>query len=136
MAYHIVGFEPLERCGLCRIEPELLGLFAEEIALFRVVVEAAGLRLDSSARDFLGRFLFAIAVEPFDDFLIARSVFNLGFEIVPFNALETEQRVIERAIKVIFTDVSRYERAAFIDRSPENCIAADANTWTARRFPC
>ena len=49
MAYHIVGFEPLERCGLCRIEPELPGLFAEEIALFSVVVEAAGLRLDSPA---------------------------------------------------------------------------------------
>jgi len=60
----------------------------------------------------------------------------LGFEIVTLHALETEQHVIERAIKVIFTDVPRYERAAFIDRSPENCIAADANTWTARRFPC
>jgi len=59
----------------------------------------------------------------------------LGFEIVSLHALETEQRVIERAIKVIFTDVSRYERAAFIDRSPENCITADANTWTARALP-
>ncbi len=41
----IVDFKPLERCCLCRIEPEFFDLFAEELALFRMVVEAAGLNL-------------------------------------------------------------------------------------------
>src|SRR5205823_14879760 len=101
----VVQFQPLERCGLGWIEPEFSGLLAEEIALFRIVVESVHFHFLAPACDFFRPFLFAIAVEPFNHFLIARSVFNLGFEIVTLHALETEQRVIERAIKVIFTDV-------------------------------
>ena len=70
------------------------------------------------------------------DFLVARALFDLRFEVVTVHTFETKEHVIEWTIEMIFADVPGDERAAFIDRSPENCIAADANTWTARRFPC
>ena len=54
----IVRFQPLERCRFRRIESEFLDLFAEEILLFRMIVEAACLNLVSPAFDFLRRFFF------------------------------------------------------------------------------
>src|SRR5439155_26088531 len=104
----IVDLQPLERCRLLRVEPEFLHLFGEEIALFRMVVETACLYLFSPTFDFLRLFLLAALVEPFDHLLVACALLDLRFEIFALYALESEERVIERAIKVIFTDVSGY----------------------------
>src|SRR5260370_31156750 len=60
--YLVVQFQPLKRCGLCRIEPELLGLLAEEIALFGIVVEAVHFHFLAPAFDFFPRFLFAALI--------------------------------------------------------------------------
>jgi len=48
-----------------------------------VFVEAAASVSIPQRVIFLGRFLFAIAVEPFDDFLIRSLRFQFGLEIVP-----------------------------------------------------
>jgi hypothetical protein len=36
---------------------------------------------------------------------------------------------------MIFANVPRHERAAFVDRSAKNGIAANSNARTTRRFP-
>jgi hypothetical protein len=84
----IVHFQPLERCRFRRIQSEFLDLFAEELLLFWVIVEAACLDLVSPASDFLRSFLFARLVEPFDYFLVASALFDLLFEIVAFTPLK------------------------------------------------
>jgi hypothetical protein len=58
----IVDLQPLERCGLCRIEPEFPDRFAEEFAFFRMVVETACLYLFGPSSDFLRRFLLAASI--------------------------------------------------------------------------
>src|SRR6266480_4171867 len=131
----IVDFQPLEGCRLRRIEPEFLDLFAEELALFRVIIETACLDLFGPTFDFLRRFLFAALIEPLDYFLVARALLDLRFEIVAFHAFETKEHVIQRTIEVIFPDIARHESAAFVDRASKNRVAADPNARTARRFP-
>src|SRR5438309_7461851 len=133
--YLVVQFQPLKRRGLCRIEPELLGLLAEEIALFGIIVEAVHFHFLAPAFDFFRRFLFAVAVEPFNDFLIARTLLDLRFEVVPFYAFEPKEHVIKRTVKMIFADVASHERATFVDRTSKNRVAANPNAGTARRFP-
>jgi hypothetical protein len=127
----IVDFQPLERCGLDRIEAELLGLLAKEIALLRIVVETAGLRLFGPSSDFLRRFRLAASMEPFDNLLVACSLLDLRFEIISPYAFESEEHVIERTIEVIFADVPGHECPAFVDRAAQNRVAADANARTA-----
>jgi len=58
----------------------------------------------------------------------------LSFEIVALHNFETEEHVIERTSEMIFVDVPRHERAAFVDGAPKNGVAADSNARTARRF--
>src|SRR5947199_2177788 len=130
----IVDFEPLERCRFGRIESEFLDLFAEELALFRMIVETACLHFFSPAFDFVRRFLFAVLVEPFHDFLVACALFDLRFEVVALHTFETKDHVIERTIEVIFANISRYQRATFIDCTSKNRVTANANPWTAWRF--
>src|SRR5260370_1338966 len=36
--------------------------------------------------------------------------------------IENEERVIERTIEMIFTNISGHEGAALIERSPKNCV--------------
>ena len=101
----IVDFQPLECRGLDRIEVEILGLLAKEIALLRIVVETAGLHLFGPSSDFPGRFRLAALIQPCDDFSVACSLLDLSFEIVSLYAFESEEHVIERTIEVILTDV-------------------------------
>ena len=101
----IVDFQPLECRGLDRIEVEILGLLAKEIALLRIVVETAGLHLFGPASDFLRRFRLSALIEPFDNLLVACSLLDLRFEIISPYAFESEEHVIERTIEVILTDV-------------------------------
>ena len=131
MRRSIVDFQPLEGRGLRGIESEFLDLFGEEIALLRMVVETARLYLVSPAVDFLGRFLFAGLIEPFDHFLVACASLDLRFEIVAFHTLEREERVIQRTIEMIFANISRYQGAAFVDGTAKDCVTADANARTA-----
>ena len=135
MAHSIVDFEPLECRRLCRIESEFFAFLGEEIALFRMVVKTARLHLFGPAFDFLRRFLLAACIEPFDHLLVACALLDLRFEIVARYALESEENVVERTIEMIFADIPHHERATFINRASENCIAANANARTARRFP-
>src|SRR5260370_15285428 len=135
MTYLVVQFQPLKRRGLCRIEPELLGLLAEEIALFGIVVEAVHFHFLAPAFDFFRRFLFAALIEPFNHLLVACPLLDLRFEIVPFYALEAKERVIQRTIKVILADIPRHKGATFIDCASEDRVATNPNARTARRFP-
>src|SRR4030095_2929987 len=128
----VVHFQPLERCSLRRVESEFLDLFAEELSLFRMVVETAHFHLVSPAVDFLARFLFAGLIEPFDHFLVACALLDLRFEIVALDTFETEERVIQRTIEVVFANISRHQRAAFIDGATKDRITANADAWTAR----
>ena len=91
-----------------------------------MVVETAGLHFVSPAFDFLLRFLFAGLVEPFDHFLVACALLDLRFEIVSLHTFETKDNVIERTIEVIFANISRYQRATFIDCAAKNCVTANA----------
>jgi hypothetical protein len=103
----IVDFQPLECRGLDRIEVELLGLLAKEIARLRIVVETAGLHLFGPSSDFLRRFRLAALIEPFDNLLVACSLLDLRFEIISPYAFESEKHVIERTIEVILADIPR-----------------------------
>src|SRR6266487_3613672 len=127
MRRSVVDLQPLEGRGLRGIEFEFLDLFAEEIALLRMVVETARLHFVSPTFDFLCRFLFAALIEPFGNFLVACALLDLRFEIVAFHTFETEEHVIERTIEVIFANISGHQRAAFIDRAAKNRIIANAN---------
>src|SRR5439155_26631454 len=128
----VVDFKPLERCCLFRIEPEFFDLFAEELALFWMVVEAAGFHLLAPASDFLWRFLLAALIEPFDDFLVACSLLDLRFEIISPYAFESEKRVVEGAIEMVLADVPRHQCPAFVDRAAKNRVTRDADARTAR----
>src|SRR5207249_779819 len=130
----IVDLQPLECCRLRRIEAEFPGLFAEEFAFFRMIVETARLDFFSPPFDFLRRFLFAARVKPLDHLLVTRALLDLRFEILALHALETEQHVIERTIEVVFADLPRHQRAAFIDGASKNGEAADSNARTPRCF--
>jgi hypothetical protein len=99
-----------------------------------MVVETACLHFVSPTVDFLGRFLFAVSIEPFDYFLVACPLLDLRFEIVAFHAFETKEHVIEWTIEVILADISRYQRAGFVDCAAKNCVTANANPRTAWRF--
>ena len=128
----IVDFQPLECRGLDRIEVEILGLLAKEIALLRIVVETAGLHLFGPSSDFLRRFRLAALSEPFDNLLVACSLLDLRFEIISPYAFESEEHVIERTVEVIFADVPGHECSAFVDRAAKYRVTSDANAWTAR----
>ena len=99
-----------------------------------MVVETTRLYLLDPTFDFPRRFLFAAWIEPFDHLLVARALLNLGFEIVILHTFETEQHIIERTIEMMFADVPRHERAAFIDGAAKDGIAAYSNTRTPRVF--
>jgi hypothetical protein len=130
----VVHFQPLKCRGFRRIESKFANFFAEEISLFRMVVETACFDFVSPAFNFLWRFLYAGTVEPFYDFLVARSLLDLRLEIVAFHVFETEEHVIERTIEVIFADISRHQGAAFIDGAAKDCVTSDGEARTARGF--
>jgi hypothetical protein len=132
----IVDLQPLERRRLRRIEPKFLALFDKELVLFQIVVETAGLHFFAPAFDLRRCFLLAASVEPFNHLLVARALLDLRFEISAFYAFEAEERAIQRTIEMIFPDVPRYERPAFIDCAAKNGVTAHANARTTRRFPC
>jgi hypothetical protein len=56
----------------------------------------------------------------------------LSFEIGALHTFESEERVIERTIEVVFSNVSADQRATFVERAPENCVTANPNARTAR----
>src|SRR5437762_12731415 len=98
-----------------------------------MVVETAGLHFVSPAFDLLRRFLFAVLVEPFDHFMVDCALLDLRFEIVALHTFETKDDAIERTIEVIFANISRYQRATFIDCTSKKTVTANANQWTAWR---
>src|SRR5262249_26082786 len=132
VAHAVVDFEPGKRSRLCWIEPDLLCPFDEEVTFFWIVVEAAFFHPIGPAFDFVRRFLCAVAIEPIDYLLIARAVFDLRSEILALHTFKTEQGVIERTIEMVFADVARHERAAFVDRAAKNRVTANPNARTAR----
>src|SRR5207302_6926480 len=111
-------------------------LFAEELALFRMIIQAAWLGLFGPTSNFRRRFLFSALIEPINHLLIAGALLDLGFEIFTLHAFETKKHVIEGTIEVIFADVPGHERAAFVDGAAKNGIASDSNARAARRFFC
>jgi hypothetical protein len=48
--------------------------------------------------------------------LIAGAILNLRFEIGAGDPFEAEKRIIERAIEMVFADLTRDQRAALVDR--------------------
>ncbi|HEY5991679.1 MAG TPA: hypothetical protein VIU10_03795, partial [Candidatus Udaeobacter sp.] len=127
----IVDFQPLECRGLFRMQSEFSDLFAEEVAFFRMIVETACLHLFGPAFDFFRRFLFAALIELLDHLLITRALLDLRFEILTLHAFEAEQHVIKRTIEMIFADVPRHERAAFVDGAAKNGVASHSNARSA-----
>src|SRR5439155_195636 len=83
---------------------------------------------------FFFAFRSAVAIDPFRNFVIACAGLDESFEIIALNALETEEHVIERTIEMVFADVAPKQRTAFIDRAPQNGVAAHPRFRTARRF--
>jgi hypothetical protein len=132
----IVNFQPVERRCLGRIQPKLFAFCDEIVVLLQIVVETAGFNPLAPALDFRPCFLLAASVEPFNHLLIARALLDLRSEIVALHTFETKEHAIQRTIEMIFPDVPRYERPAFVDGAAKNGVAAHANTRTARRFLC
>ena len=134
MAGFVIDLQPLERCGLRRIEPEFPDRFAEEFALFRMVVETARLYLFGPPSYFRWRLFLAALIEPLDYLLVACALLDLRFEIVALHALETEKHVIERTIEMIFPDIPGDQGATFINSAAEDCVTADPDSRTSRRL--
>jgi hypothetical protein len=130
----VIDFQPLERSGFRGIQPEFLDLFAEVVALFRMLVETACLCFVSPTFNLFGHFLFATLIEPFHDFLVACALLDLHFEILALHTFETEEHIIERTVEVIFANISRYQSAALIDCATESCVTANADPRTTWRF--
>ena len=107
---------------------------AEELALFRMVVEAAGLNLFGPTFDFFWCFFLAALIEPFDHLLVACSLLDLRFEIISPYAFESEKRVVEGAIEMVFGDLPRHQCPAFVDRAAKNRVTPEANARAARRL--
>jgi len=99
-----------------------------------MVIEAARLHFLAPSFDCRRSFLLAALIEPFDYFLVARTLLDLRLKIRGRHTFETEKHIIERTIEVIFADVACNERAALVNCAPENGVAANANSRTARRF--
>ena len=82
MTDFIVDLQPIERGGLRGIAPEFFDFIAEELALFRVIVETACLYLFGPPSYFRWRFFLAALIEPLDHLLVACALLDLRFEIV------------------------------------------------------
>ncbi len=67
-------------------------------------------------------------------FLVAFAFGDLGLEVVAGHAFPAEKHVIEGAIKMIFADIARQQRAAFIERPSEDDITAHPGLRAARRY--
>ena len=76
------------------------------IAFLRVVVRILFHHFLAPGPLFFFAFRSPAAIDPFRDFIIARAGLNECFEIAAFNAVETEERVIERTIEMVFADVA------------------------------
>ena len=84
--------------------------------------------------DLIRRLFLAVLIEPLRHLLIARAVLDLRLEVVALHPFESKEHVIERTIEMIFANISRDQRATFVDRPSENGVTANANTRTARCF--
>ena len=73
-------------------------------------------------------------IDPLRDLLVAGARFHKRFEVVPLKALESEQHVVERTIKMVIADVPPEQGTAFVDRSPEYDVTAHLHLGAARRF--
>src|SRR5207247_10401051 len=67
----VVYLQPVECCGLFGIQPEFLGFFDEELALFQVVVDTAGFDLFAQALAFRWRFRLSDSIVPLDPLFLA-----------------------------------------------------------------
>ena len=75
-------------------------------------------------------------IEPLGNLLIVGPGFDERLKVVALNALEPKQHVIKRTIKMVFADIPPKQRTAFVDRAPQNGVAAHPRFRTARRFLC
>jgi len=130
----IVGFEPIEQSQRCRIESEWLCLFHKSVTTLRIIVWPGRFYLVAPTFDFIQGLWLATLIEPFCHLLITGAVLDLRFEVVAFYPFEAEEHVIERTIKMIFTDITRYKRAAFVDRATQDRITPNPDPWTPRCF--
>src|SRR5581483_11118533 len=128
----VIQFEPLEGRRFRRIESKFPDLFAEEIALFRMMIQTACLYLVRPTLDFLWRFWFAILFQPFHYFLVAGALLDLRFKVLATHTFEAEKHVIQRAVKVVVADVSGHQGTAFINGASEDRIAANADARASR----
>src|ERR1700730_6558243 len=106
MACFVVDFQPIKQGCLCRIEAERFRLFNKPIASPWIFVWSGRLYLIAPALYFIGRFLFAVGIQPFRHLLIARAILDLCFEIRSLYPLESKKHVIKRTIEMIFTNVA------------------------------
>ncbi len=133
MAGFVVGLEPGKDRSFLRIESEFLAFLDKKILLLGVIQQRGSFHFVGPASHIFRGVLFAVIVEPSSHFHIARPFLNLGFEIGPLHAFESEEHVVQKGVKMIRADISADQRATFIDCASENRISADAHSGTARR---
>ena len=136
VTHFVVGLQPIEQWCRFWIEAEWLQLFDVPIAFLRILVRIYFQRFLTPSPLFLFAFRSAVAIDPPRNFVVTRAGLDERFEIIALNALETEEHIVERTIEMVFADVAPKQRTAFIDRAPQNGVAAHPRFRTARRFLC
>src|SRR5205823_6585541 len=136
VAHLVVGLQPIKQRCRFWIEAERFQLLDVPVAFLRIVIRICLQHFLTPSAPFLLAFRRPAAIDPFRDFIIAGASLDERFEIIALNALEPEEHVIERTIEMIFADVAPKQRTAFIDRAPQNGVAAHPRFRTARRFLC
>src|SRR6266566_7177591 len=136
VAHLVVGLQPIKQRCRFWIEAERFQLLDVPVAFLRIVIRIYFQHFLTPSAPFLLAFRRPAAINPFRDFIIARAGLDERFEISALNALEAKQHVIERTIEMVFADIAPKQGTAFIDRAPENGVAADTRFRTPRRFLC
>src|SRR5437660_5965802 len=136
VAHLVVGLQPIKQWCRFWIEAERFQLLDVPVAFLRIVIRICLQHFLTPDSLFLLAFRRPAAIDPFRDFIIARSGLDERFEIIALNALEPEEHVIERTIEMVFADIAPKQRPTFIDRAAQNDVTAHTRFRTARWFLC
>ena len=128
----VVRFEPVERAGCLRIQPELGAVLHEVSALFGILHHAAGFHFIRSDFDFGRRSCRAVRLQPGADIFILFRGLNGCFELRAVDALETEKHVVQRTIIMIFAQCSCQAGAAFVHGTAGDGESGDTFTRAVR----
>jgi len=110
----IIRFQPVEGCGLIRVQSKPVTVLNELIAFFRIIPQAAAFLIIRPVLDLRRRLRRAVGQQPGADVVIIFSGLHGGFKLVGGDAFETEKLPVQWTIIAIFAERARQAGAAFV----------------------